>query len=271
MRIIIIILLLSLACIANAAEVEKIGLPKIAVADLVYKTELKGFFNYTAYNHKSASNVRKSDQYQDSYGDHAQSNNENYTSGSETNYVNTSGLFIYIDRGELRKFTSDVKGEILKSKKFKITQAKPFTSENPTEEIYDVIKRIEDGYYPNADYVLFGTFSSVDWREESNPIQSTDAKNDILSLEIAAEFSLINTKTLEVRSAFSAIGEGSDVKLVKAGAKLVPSKSKVVSQVSKSLGADVIRQLIEQFDVTESSSEADVPSELKTDDVKVYN
>lgn len=271
MRKIISVFLLSLACLANGAEPDKSVLPKIAVTDLAYKLELRQFFNYTAYSHRSGSNVRNSDQYQDGYGNHSQSSNDNYSSRSETNYSNTPGLFIYIERGELRKFTSDVKGEILKSKKFKLTQAKPFTAQNPSEEIYDVINRIEEGYYPGADYVLFGTFNTVDWREESNPIQSTDSKTNTLGLEIVAEFSLINTKTLEVRSAFSAIGEGSDMKLVKGNAKLVPSKSKVISQASKSLGSDVVRQLLEQFEITESNAEAAPQNEQNTEDVKVYN
>lgn len=271
MHRIISILLLSFTCLANSAEADKNSLPKIAVTDLSYKVELKQFFNYTAYNHKSGSNVRNSDQHQDGYGNNSQSTNDNYSSRNETSYVSSPGLFIYIERGELRQFTSDVKGEILRSKKFKLTQAKPFTTQNPSEEIYDVIKRIEEGYYPGADYVLFGTFSNVDLRDESNPIQSTDTKTNIFGMEIVAEFSLINTKTLEVKSAFSAIGEGSDVKLVKAGAKLVPSKSKIMSQASKSLGVDVIRQLVEQFDATENKPETNLSNKSKTEEVKVYN
>ena len=271
MRKIIGIFLLGLACLANGAEPDKSVLPKIAVTDLAYKIELRQFFNYTAYSHRSNSNVRNSDQYQDGYGNHSQANNDRYSSRSETNYSSAPGLFIYIERGELRKFTSDVKGEILKSRKFKLTQPKPFTAENPSEEIYDVIKRIEGGYYPGADYVLFGTFNNVDWREESNPIQSTDSKTNTLGLEIVAEFSLINTKTLEVKSAFSAIGEGSDMKLVKGNAKLVPSKSKVISQASKSLGSDVVRQLLEQFEISESNAEAAPKNEKSTEEVKVYN
>ncbi len=62
-----------------------------------------------------------------------------------------------------------------------------------------------------------------------------------------AEFSLINTRTYEVKAAFSATGEGQDVRVVTAGSRVIPSRGRVVSEVSKSLGIDVAKQINEQL------------------------
>lgn len=244
------------------------------MTDLAYKIELRRFFNATSYQHRSQSNTNDSNRYQGDFNNQNQSSQFNNSSRSETNYSSVPGLFVYIERNELRQFVSDIKGEILKSGKFKVTQAKPYTTKNPSEEIYDVIKRIKEGYYPGADYVLFGTFSSVDIRDESNPIQASDTRTNTLGLEIVAEFSLINTKTFEVKAAFSAIGEGSDMKLVKGDAVLIPSRSKVISQASKSLGADVIKQMVEQFERIEGNANESIPeltNEPRKEEIKVYN
>jgi hypothetical protein len=64
---------------------------------------------------------------------------------------------------------------------------------------------------------------------------------------LVAEFSLINTRTFEVKAAFSATGEGQDMRVVTGGSRVVPSRGKVVSEVSKSLGIDVARQINEQL------------------------
>ena len=51
-----------------------------------------------------------------------------------------------------------------------------------------------------------------------------------------------------MKAAFSAMGEGQDVKLLTSqGGRVVLNRSKVISEVSKSLGEDVSRQLVEQL------------------------
>ena len=128
-----------------------------------------------------------------------------------------------------------------------MVQGKPFTAKN-TEKLYVVIARIKQGMYPGADYVLFGSVNNIQFRQEANPIDHTDTVSHTLSLELVGEFSLISTRTYEVKAAFSAMGEGSDVKLMSSrGGRLVLNRGKVVSEVSKSLGEDVIRQMEEQL------------------------
>ena len=51
-----------------------------------------------------------------------------------------------------------------------------------------------------------------------------------------------------MKASFSAIGEGQDVKLLGSrAAKVVLNQGRVMSETSKSLGVDVVRQLEEQF------------------------
>jgi len=64
---------------------------------------------------------------------------------------------------------------------------------------------------------------------------------------LRADFSLINTRTYQVKAAFSAAGEGQDVRVVTGGSREVPSRGRVVSEVSKSLEIDVARKIIEQL------------------------
>ena len=167
---------------------------------------------------------------------------------SESNYYSAEGTYSYIDRGEMRKFTVDIKGGILKTGRFELVQARPFTDAKNNEKLYDIIGSIKKGMYPGADFVLFGTINSIEFRQEANQIDNTNTVSHTLSLELVGEFSLISTKNFKVSSSFSAMGTGQDVKLLSsAGGRVVLNRCKVVQEVSKSLGEDVSRQLEEQL------------------------
>ena len=131
----------------------------------------------------------------------------------------------------MRKFTADIKGGILKSGRFQLVQGKPFTDARNNEKLYDIIGRIKKGMYPGADYVLFGTINSIEFRQEANPIDHTNTVSHTLSLELVGEFSLISTKNFTTSQ----------------GGRVVLNRGKVVSEVSRSLGEDVARQLEEQI------------------------
>jgi len=221
--------------------------PKIAVTDLTYEDRVREYFRVVEAS--SRSSVRASESYRARDNDYSSSESarSNFAGSSESQYREVEGTYSYIDRGELRKFTGDIKGEMLNSGIYRLTQGKPFTAKD-TEKIYDVIDRIKKGMYPGADYVLFGSVSSLDWRNEANPIQGSGKYSQTLSLELVAEFSLINTRTYEIKAAFSAMGEGQDQKFLTGNNIVAMNRGKVVSEVSKSLGADVARQLEDQFD-----------------------
>lgn len=212
---------------------------KVAVTDLAYEEKVQGYFRNIQSSSKSSMRASARDSERSSSG--------SMSARQESHYSHSEGTYTYIDRGELHKFTADIKGEMLKSGYFRIVQGKPYTAKN-TEKLYDIIDRIKKGQYPGADYVLFGTVSNIEFRQEASPLDNTDTVSYILNLELVGDFSLVNTRTFEVKAAFSATGEGQDAKLMSsAGGRVVLNRSKVIAEVSKSLGEDVIRQLEEQL------------------------
>lgn len=201
--------------------------PKIAVTDMAFQQRVEHYIHTVS----AQSNIRA---------------NAHSASGSAS-YNEYEERYSYIEQGELRKFSGDIKGEILKSGIFQLVQGTPYTAKS-TEDVYDVIKRIKSGHFKGADYVLFGTVSDIDFRQDVGELANTDSHSAILSLTLVGDFSLINTRTFEITSAFTAMGEGQDTKLVNGrDIKVSLNRGRVVRDVSKSIGMDVARQLREQL------------------------
>jgi hypothetical protein len=130
---------------------------------------------------------------------------------------------------------------------FQLVQGTPHTASS-TGDVYDVIKRIKAGHFKGADYVLFGTVSDIDFTRDINELANTNSYSAVLALTLVADFSLINTKTYEITSAFTAMGEGQDTKLLNhRDVRINLNRPRVVREVSKALGEDVARQLSEQL------------------------
>lgn len=221
MRALIGLFVASLALASHAA-------PKVAVTDLAFEERVREYIH--TVNAQSASQV------------------SGFSGSASSSYSEEEGTYSYIERGELRKFTGDIKGEILKSGTFQLVQGRPYGSDN--EGLHDVIGRIAQGQFQGADYVLFGSLSDADFRQDVNAIDNTDTYSTVLGLTLVADFSLIDTRTHEVKAAFTAMGEAQDVKLVKGGdRRITPNRGRVVREVSKALGEDVARQLQEQLGV----------------------
>ena len=229
--------------------------PRVAVTDLAYEERVSEYFRTVSASEKSSLRSSGRANERDTERSYSRRSNESTNTRSESSYHESEGVNNYIDRGELRKFTADIKGSILKEKLFELVQGRPFTAQN-TEKLYDIIERIKKGMYPGADYVLFGTISNVEFRQEANPVDNTNTVSHTQSLELLGEFNLISTRTYKVKAAFSAMGEGQDVKqLTSQGGRVVLNRSKVVSEVSRSLGEDVSRQLGEQLRGVYSAAE----------------
>jgi hypothetical protein len=217
--------------------------PKIAVTDLTYEEKVSEYFRVVAASSKSSVNS--------SYSEHdsgrSYANRGNYNGKQESNYFSAEGTYTYIDRGELRNYTADLKGALLKGGGVRLVQARPYSGQ-PTEKIYDIIGRIKQGFYPGADYVLFGTVSNIAFRQETMPLAIGSSTTATLTLDLVADFSLINTKTYEVKAAFSATGTGQDTKiLTQAGDRVVLNRGKVISETSKSLADAAYGELMTQF------------------------
>ena len=238
--------LFCLSCLLSMPAMAQ-QLPKIAVTDLSYEETVSRYFQSYELNEKHDDHASSREHYRDSDYSAAGSSSDRVDSKGELSIKSAAGEVTIINRGELRKFTADVKGELLKSGAYGLIQGKPWTSEK-TDDLYDIIKRIKDGYYPGADYVLFGSINNVEWRNEVNPIQGSTASNYMLALELVAEFSLINTRTYEIKAAFSAMGEGSDSRLISGtGTRIHLNRSKVMQDVSRSLGTAVAGEMEAQF------------------------
>ncbi|WP_130472514.1 LPS assembly lipoprotein LptE [Candidatus Magnetaquicoccus inordinatus] len=224
------IALLSWLTLSGWAVAADRALPKIAVTDLTYEEKVQHYFRSVS-------------------ADFRQTRREGVRSGREQTdflYDEREGVNISIDRGELHKFTADLKGELLQAG-YRVVQGKPISNKDQ-DKLFDLLDRIKKGYYKGADYVLFGTISSIDVRDEATPVAGTTTYSHTVSLELVVEFSLVHTKTREVKAAFSAMGEGSDVRLQEsAGARVVPSRGRMIAEVSKGLAQDAIRQLQAQL------------------------
>lgn len=211
---------LACACSVHAA-------PKVAVTDLAYQERVEQYIHIVS----------------------AQSNFQanHYNASGSSSYNEIEATSSYIEQGELRKFTGDIKGEMLRSGMFQLVQGTPYTASSKGD-VYDVIKRIKAGNFKGADYVLFGTVSDIDFTRDTTELANTDSYSAILGLTLVADFSLINTKTYEITSAFTAMGEGQDTKLVNhRDIRVSLNRPRVVRDVSKALGEDVAAQLSQQL------------------------
>lgn len=219
MRLLASLLLCGLALASHAA-------PKVAVTDLAHEERVREYIHLVSASEQAQVN--------------------GFSASANSNYRELEATYSYLERGELKKFSADIKGEMLKSGQFQLIQGKPYGKAN--EGLHDIIGRIRNGDFKGADYVLFGTLSDLDFRQELGSLQHSDNYSKIFGLTLVAEFSLIDTRTLEVISAFSALGEGQDVKLVSAAdGQVTANRGRVIRDVSLSLGADVARQLQQQL------------------------
>jgi hypothetical protein len=233
----------SLALFAAAATVA--AQPKIAVTDLTYEEKVSEYFRVVAAHSKSSVNASSSQR----ETPNTYSSRDRINAKQESSYYEAEGTYTWIDRGELRNYTADLKGAILKGGGVRLVQARPYSGPS-TEKIYDIIDRIKKGFYPGADYVLFGTVSNIAFRQETMQLPGTTSVTGVLSLDLVADFSLINTKTYEVKAAFSANGAGQDTKIVsRPGDRVVFNRGKVISETSKSLADAAYAELVTQFGV----------------------
>ncbi|HES76681.1 MAG TPA: penicillin-binding protein activator LpoB [bacterium] len=243
--------LAGIALIGLLSHTQALAAPKIAVTDLTYEERVREYFRVVSAQSKSSERASYSERQNErdtpySYN-YSGSSRGSYSGKSESSYYEAEGTYSYVDRGELHKFTADLKGALLRSRQFQVVQGKPYGTKS-LENINNIIARIKRGDFKGADYVLFGSVSNMEFRNEAMPIAGSNNTSYMLSLELVADFNLINTRTYEVKAAFSAMGEGQDTKMVGTrGGVIHLNRGKVVSEVSKSLAEDAFRQIEEQF------------------------
>jgi len=232
--------------------------PRVAVTDLAYTQAVAQYFEAGTY--KSSGTVSA----------HSGMYSGSMSASHQSSGTYVAGSYSYMEQRELGSFSSDIRGLLLKGGQFRVVQGKRFDAGDPQPtkaeqvlnqlqtgkmakpvrqpEVKDIIARIKKGEFPGADYVLFGTLTSMEFRDSLSPLQGTTTTSHQFTLDLVADFSLINTKTYEIKASFSAQGAGNDTKLLSVrGDVQPPNRGKVIRETSKSLSVSVYEQLADQL------------------------
>ncbi|QEA12900.1 hypothetical protein [Comamonas flocculans] len=270
--------LMAAGSIGGAARAQHGGAPvRIAVTNLAYAQQVSEYF--IVGTHQGSSQVNARSNYRDS-ASHGRFSSSHSSSGSESlqaseqhsgTYV--AGRYSYIEQRDLAGYTNDIKGALLQGSFFKLVQGKGFDAGAPQASkaeqvlgqvqggkmaapraqpsVTDIVARIRKGEFQGADYVLFGSVSSIDFTDALSPLQGTTSATRQYGLQLLADFSLIHTRTHEIKAAFSAQGEGNDTRILSIrGDVAPPNRAKVMRETSLSLAQDVYQQLMAQLGLT---------------------
>ena len=243
-----------------SSHVQAQSVPRITVTDLAYTEAVSEYFEAATY--KESSQIQA---------------NRNSLSGShQASGTYVAGTYSYLEQRELGSFTNDIKGALLKGTAFKLIQGKGFDAGNPQPtkaeqalnqiktgkmskpvrqpDVKDIITRIKMGEFKGADYVLFGTLSQIEFSDQFSPLQGTTTATLQYGLNLLADFSLINTKTFEIKASFSAQGAGNDTKILSNRGDIVPpNRAKVMRETSQSLALNVYEQIASQLGYSDPS------------------
>ena len=261
------------------AQAQQNAAPKIAVTDLAYAQRVSEYFmagTYQRSSQMSAQGSHSGGYSQGAYGGSgSHSGQQSMQASEQASGTYVAGRYSYIEQRELGGYTNDIKGALLQGTYFRLVQGKGFDAGKPQAskaeqvlnqvqggkmatpqaqpQVTDVIARIKKGEFNGADYVLFGVVSSIDFTDALHPIQGTSNATRQYGLQLLADFSLINTKTYEIKAAFSAQGEGNDTKILSTRGDIAPpNRAKVIRETSQSLAQDVYLQLANQLGYTDA-------------------
>ena len=254
--------------------------PRIAVTDLAYSERVSEYFmagQYQRSSQMSAQNSHSGGYSHDPYGgSSSHSGQQSMQASEQASGTFVAGRYSYIEQRELHGYTNDIKGALLQGTYFKLVQGRGFDGGAPqpskAEQVLNqvqggkmaqpvrqpdvkaIITRIQKGEFKGADYVLFGVISSIDFTDALSPLQGTTSATRQYGLQLLADFSLINTKTYEIKAAFSAQGAGNDTKILSVRGDIAPpNRAKVMKETSVSLAQDVYQQLTQQLGYTDAN------------------
>ncbi|WP_374348682.1 hypothetical protein [Chitinimonas sp.] len=252
------LLALMAASLLAPAVLADVAAPKVAVTDLAYTQAVSQYFEAAELKSNTALSANR--------------NGMAMSDSTQLTYV--AGTYSYLEQRELGSFTNDIKGALIKGSGLRLVQGKGFDAgaPQPTKaeqvlnqmktgkiakpvrqpEVKDIIARIKKGEFNGADYVLFGTLSNIQFIDQLSPLQGSTSAAYQFGLDLVADFSLINTKTFEIKAAFSAQGSGNETKILSnRGDHITPNRGKVMRETSQTLAANVYEQLIDQLGVSD--------------------
>jgi hypothetical protein len=189
---------------------------------------------------------------EESQENNSSSNKSESSNGSnfEHSYTKKYGIERKINYGEIRGLSGPIKGMLLKAG-YKVIQGKPNVARiDQNDDYFDIIKRIDAGDFNGADYVLYGVLTGLTQKTHSSPITGTANAMSINDLEIAIDFSLIDTKTHRVVASFIASGSATDNRIDGEAEGYKPNTTKMVKQLSGNLSESVAYHLASQDFIT---------------------
>ncbi|WP_245606857.1 hypothetical protein [Simplicispira psychrophila] len=262
------------AALASTSAVWAQNAAKIAVTDLAYAQQVSAYFEAATYQRSAQMSAQASASGSHSHGRYGgsggYSGNQSMQASEQASGTYVSGRYSYIEQRELGAYTNDIKGALLRGTAFRLVQGKGFDAGAPQPskaeqvlnqvkggkmatpvrqpQVGDIIARIKKGEFNGADYVLFGVVSHIDFSDALSPLQGTSSATLQYGLNLLADFSLINTRSYEIKAAFSAQGAGNDTKILSNRGDIAPpNRAKVMRETSQSLAQSVYQQLTDQL------------------------
>ena len=235
--------------VVQVAKPASAAVPKtlnsIAVTDLSLKKEVQDFFYDEKFNYKS--NLQTSNA-SVSVGDDKSAQFPNVNANAEASYSKQFGTKRVVSYSEVRGLNADIKRALIVAG-YKVIQSAPNVAakENEDDSFFSLKKRILNGDFHDAEFVLHGTVVSVDSRATTDHIQGTSDFSYKLENAIIAEFTLVNTETMQVAASFTAMGNGQDMYLGKANAQYVPNMNRITKDLLSSFSQDAQKKLLDQL------------------------
>ena len=189
---------------------------------------------------------------EESQQNNSNSNKSEASNGSnfEHSYTKKYGIERKINYREIRGLSGPIKGMLIKAG-YKVIQGKPNVARiDQNDDYFDIIKRIEAGDFNGADYLLYGVLTGLTQNTHSSPITGTANAMSISDLEIAIDFSLIDTKTHRVVASFIASGSATDNRIDGEAEGYKPNTTKMLKQLSGNLAESVAYHLASQDFIT---------------------
>ena len=259
----------------NEVKTKVTNLKTIAVTDISYSQEFRDAFYFKENKIKRSDTKSESNsqvtpvpplppelpantaseelEEKNSFSGNAESSNG---STFEHSYTKKYEIERKINYGEIRGLSGPIKGMLLKAG-YKVVQGKPNVARvDQNDDYFDIIKRIEAGDFNGADYVLYGVLTGLTQNTHSSSITGTTNAMSINDLEIAIDFSLIDTKTHRVVAYFIASGSATDNRIDGETEGYKPNTTKMLKQLSGNLAESVAHHLASQDFVTSEQSQA---------------
>lgn len=216
----------------------------VAVTDLSIKQEVREFFYDEKFDTKS--NLQTSNTAAPA-ADGRPVPVPNISAQTEGSYSKQYGTKRIVSYSELRGLNADIKAALIRAG-YKVVQSAPNVArDNEDDNFFNLKKRILNGDFHDAEFVLHGTVVSVDSRSMKDPVQGTTDYAYKLENSIIVEFTLVNTETMQVVAAFNAMGIGQDLYLGKANANYVPNVHRVTKDLLSSFSQDSQKKLLDQL------------------------